>query len=146
MAIQPGVSVGKLHAGMTLSQVRAALGEPQRTTPSALEYTRFGLAVVHDPDGIVQAVMCGDVVGNNGPLVARFTGRTKEGIGLGSTREELVKAYGEPSKEEKFVGARESMRYETLGMTFSLEAGKVHHMIVRLGQSHPAERTIEVSP
>jgi hypothetical protein len=144
--VVPGVSVGKVHAGMTLDQVRAELGEPQRTTPNALEYTSLGFAVMPGPDGVVQVVMCGDVVGNNGPLVKNFNGRTKEGIGLGSTREEVTKAYGEPSNDEKFPGARESMRYDPLGMTFSTENGTVHHMIVRLKSNQAQNRTIEITP
>lgn len=145
LLIEPGVSVGKVRTGMTLSQVRTELGEPQRATPNALEYTALGFAVMPGPDGEVQVVMCGDVVGNSGPLVRKFTGRTKEGIGLGSTRESVVKAYGEPSKDEKFLGARESMRYDSLGITFSLEDGKVHHMIIRLNAPSPTNSAVEVS-
>ncbi len=146
MLIEPGKSVGKIHAGMTLDQVRAELGEPQRTTPNALEYTKLGFAVMPGPDGLVQVIMCGDVIGANGPLVKRFTGRTKEGIGLGSSRADLVKAYGEPSKDEKFAGARESMKYDSLGITFSLENGTVHHMIVRLSAPETFDHSIEVAP
>ncbi len=145
MTIEPGVSVGKVRAGMNLDQVRAEFGEPQRTTPNALEYTRLGFAVMPGGDGTVQIVMCGDVTGNSGPLVRRFTGRTKDGIGLGSTREELLKTYGEPSTHEKFAGARESMKYDLLGITFSLENGKVHHMIIRLKQPQPTNNSVEVT-
>jgi hypothetical protein len=130
--IQPNVSVGKVHAGMTVKQVEAELGKPDYTTANALEYSKRGFAVMPNREGLVQVVMCGDVTGNNGPFVQRFHAKTKEGIGLGSTRDELIKAYGEPSNDEKFPGNRESMRYDPLGITFSLESGKVHHMIVRL--------------
>jgi hypothetical protein len=146
MAIEPGISVGKVHAGMTLQQIQAELGPPERTTPNALEYTKLGFAVMHGADGLVQVVMCGDVIGNNGPLVKRFNGRTKEDIGLGSTREELLKAYGEPSRDEKFPGARESIRYDQLAMTFSVENGKVHHMIVRFKPKELENRTVEIAP
>src|SRR5438477_109349 len=121
--IEPGVSVGKVRAGMTVDQVRAELGAPQFTTANALEYTRLGFAVMPGADGVVQVVMCGDVTGNNGPLIKRFRARTKEGIGLGSSRDELIKAYGEPSTDQKFAGNRESIRYDSLGITFSLESG-----------------------
>ena len=144
--IEPGKSVGNIRTGMKIDQVRADLGEPDRTTPNALEYTRLGFAVMPGPDGTVAVVMCGDVTGYNGPLVKRFTGRTKEGIGLGSTRDELIKAYGQPSNDEKFPGARESMKYDSLGITFSLEAAKVHHMIVRLGQTKSQPKSIDVVP
>jgi hypothetical protein len=146
--IEGGVGVGKVRAGMTVEQVRAELGKPQRTTANALEYTSLGFAVMPGPDGVVQVVMCGDVIGLNGPLVKRFNGRTKQGLGLGSTREELIKAYGEPTNDQRFLGNRESMRYDPLGITFSLEGGKVHHMIVRLGhvETNAPPRSIEISP
>lgn len=137
--IEPGTSVGKVRAGMTLAEVRSELGEPERTTHNAWEYTCLGFAVMPGADGRVQVVMCGDVMGIDGPLVKKFRGKTKEGIGLGSTRDELVKTYGEPSRDQKFLGARESMKYDALGITFSLEAGKVHHLIVRLGKT-PGDR------
>jgi hypothetical protein len=149
MLIEPHVSVGKVRAGMTTDQVRAELGEPKLKTSNALEYTQLGFAVMHGPDNVVQVVMCGDVTGLQGPLVNRFTGRTKEGIGLNSTREELIKAYGEPAQAEKFPGGRESLHYDSLGITFSLEGGKVHHMIVRLtppNQEPKPPESIQVNP
>jgi hypothetical protein len=146
LAIEPGIAVGLIKAGMPVKEVVAQLGEPERRTANALEYTHLGFAVMPSSDGIVQVIMCGDVTGINGPLVKAFTGRTKEGIGLASTREELLKAYGEPSSTEKLRGGTESIRYDSLGMTFTLEGGKVYHMIVRL-QGHPEpDRTVTLEP
>ena len=144
IVIEPNVSVGKIRAGMTTQQVIAELGQPQRRTANALEYTRMGLAVMPDTNGIVQVVMCGDVTGINGPLVKAFTGRTTEGIGMKSTREEVIKAFGEPSGTERFPGAIESLNYDRLGLTLTLESGKVHHLIVRI-RSEP-DRTIKLEP
>jgi hypothetical protein len=97
-----------------------------------------------DTNGIVQVVMCGDVTGINGPLVKAFTGRTREGIGMKSTREEVIKAFGEPSGTERFPGAIESLNYDRLGLTLTLESAKVHHLIVRI-RSEP-DRTIKLEP
>ncbi len=131
---------------MRIQDVVAQLGEPERRTANALEYTHLGFAVMPSPDSIVQVVMCGDVTGINGPLVKAFTGRTKEGIGLSSTREDLLNAYGEPSSTEKLRGGMESIRYNSLGMTFTLEGGKVYHMIIRLqGRAEP-DRTVTLEP
>jgi hypothetical protein len=144
--IVPRTSVGQIKAGMTLDDIVRALGEPQRRTANALEYTRLGFAVMPDPDKVVQVIMCGDVTGINGPLVKAFTARTREGIGMLSTAEDLLKVYGPPSSSQSFLGARESKVYDALGITFSLEAGKVHHMIVRLAaSSKEATETIEVT-
>jgi hypothetical protein len=131
---------------MRLEEVIAQLGEPQRRTANALEYTRLGFAVMPGPGGTVEVVMCGDVTGLGGPLVAAFTGRTKEGIGMNSTREDVLKAYGEPTSAEKFRGGMESLQYAPLGITFTLEGGKVYHMIVRLRGAPEPDRTVTLEP
>lgn len=133
MLIEPKVSVGKIHAGMTREQVVAELGPPERQTATALEYPRLGLAVMPGPDGVIRVVMCGDVTGINGPFVKAFKGRTKENIGMNSTRGEIITAYGEPGESEKMHLGLESLKYPDLGFAFTLDAGKVHHIIVRLG-------------
>ena len=130
--IEPNLSVGPVHAGMTVQQVISQLGEPQRKTANSLEYARLGLAVMPDHDGMVQVVMCGDVTGINGPFVQAFTGRTKEGIGMKSSRDDVLKAYGEPTVSKRMIGGLESLHYQALGMTLTLEGGKVHHIIIRL--------------
>jgi hypothetical protein len=145
MLIEPNLSVGKIRAGMSLDQVVSELGQPGRRTANSLEYPQLGLAVMPGPDGVVQVVMCGDVTGLNGPFVKAFTGRTKEGIGMTSTRDEVLKAYGEPTGDEKMRFGLESMNFPSLGMTFTLEAGKVHHIIVRLRAPEP-DRTITIEP
>ncbi|HZR16451.1 MAG TPA: hypothetical protein VFE51_03920 [Verrucomicrobiae bacterium] len=146
MQIEPNVAVGPVRAGMTVQQVLARLGEPERRTANALEYTHLGFAVMPNAEGIVQVVMCGDVTGINGPLVKAFTGRTQEGIGLTSTREEIVKAYGAPTSSEKMRGGTESMRYDSLGITFTIEANKVYHMIVRLTGPPTPDRSVSLEP
>lgn len=146
MLIEPNMAVGKVRAGMRNEEVVALLGQPQRRTANALEYTRLGFAVMPGPDGGVQVVMCGDVTGINGPLVKAFAGHTKEGIGLNSTREELLKAYGEPTSGEKLSGGTESLRYDPLGITFTLEGGRVYHMIARLRGAQLPDRSVTIVP
>ena len=129
---------------MTTQQVLAALGEPKRQTATALDYPALGLAVIPGPDGVLQAVMCGDVMGISGPYAKAFAGRTKEGIGMKSTQQEVVKAYGEPSQSQKSWGGIEALTYDSLGITFTLEGGKVCHMIVRFGPAPESERSVKV--
>ena len=145
LLIEPNLAVGKVRAGMSVQDVLNQLGEPQRRTANALEYTRLGFAVMPGADGTVHVVMCGDVTGINGPLVKAFNGHTKEGIGMNATREEVVKALGEPTASEKFIAGIESLQYVGQGLTLTLEGGKVHHMIVRLGQPE-TDRTINLAP
>jgi hypothetical protein len=132
LTIEPGVAVGPVHAGMRMQDVVAKLGEPERRTANALEYTHRGFAVMPGSDGTARVVMCGDVTGFNRPL------------GLGSTRADLLKAYGEPTSSEKLPGGTESIRYNPMGMTFTLEAGKVYHMIVRLQGAPEPDWTVSL--
>ena len=146
LLIQPNIAVGPVHVGMSVNEVMAALGEPERRTSNSLEYPQLGLAVMPGPDNKVLVVMCGDVTGINGPFAMAFKGRTKEGIGMYSTRDEIVNAYGPPTADEKMRGGLESLQYEPLGMTCTLEAGKVHHMIVRLRGTPEPDRTVTLVP
>src|SRR3974390_3403526 len=109
MVIEPNLSVGKIHTGMTTDQIVAVLGQPGRRTANSLEYPGLGLAVMTGSDGVVQGGMCGDVTGRNGPFVKAFTGRTKEGIGMTSTRDEVIRAFGDPAGDEKMRFGLESM-------------------------------------
>lgn len=132
LLIDPNSSVGPIRAGMSTQQVVAVIGEPARRTANALIYPKLGLAVMPGADGIVQVVMCGDVTGLQGPFVKAFHGRTPQGLGMESSREEIIEALGEPSEAETFRGGQEALRYTDHGITFTLQKGKVHHMIVRL--------------
>ena len=143
--IEPNICVGPIRAGMTVDQVNRVLGAPAHTLPNALDYPKLGLAIMPGADNIVQVVMCGDVMGIRGPYVQHFTWRTKEGIGMNSTREDLIKTYGDPTVQDKFRGGLESLAYQLLGITFTLEGGKVHHMIVRLGQPVAPSDSVKVN-
>ncbi len=136
--VEPGVAVGKVRAGMTSDQVIAALGEPKRRTSTALTYPEDGLAVMCDKLGRVVAVLCGDVMGPGGPFVAAFHGRSSEGIGMNSTADEIIAAYGPPAVREVTGPRIESIRYPERGLSFTLERGRVYHMIVQLpGEPFP---------
>ena len=115
---------------MTVEEVIAQLGKPDRQAGGGLEYLRHGFAVSPGRDGKVRAVLCGDSSGINGPLVKAFAGRTKEGIGMGSSRGEVVSVYGEPPEKEKPSEGREVLKYGSLGLTFSLQNDRAHHIIV----------------
>jgi hypothetical protein len=131
ITIEPGVGVGKVRAGMSMDEVIAQLGKPDGKSGSRhLEYRRLGFAVGFGTDRAVKVVMCGNSSGVNDSLAKAFTGRTKDGLGLGSSRADVVKAYGEPSGVEKGPAGRESLKYSPLGLTFSLLDGKVYHLVV----------------
>jgi hypothetical protein len=56
-------------------------------------------------------------------------GVTKEGIGIGSTRAELVATYGNPSEEKHFPGF-DDLWFATLGINFDLQNDKVTSFIL----------------
>jgi hypothetical protein len=127
IVIEPGVSVGPVHSGMTIKQIIAELGQPERTKDSILQYLTLGLYII--PAKVPDK---GDVVHIVG-VASPFAGHTKEGICLGSGRAEVIQAYGEPTttkllKPESAKAGREVLRYERLGLNFELQDGMVVSM------------------
>ncbi|TAK93020.1 MAG: sigma-70 family RNA polymerase sigma factor [Verrucomicrobia bacterium] len=130
LLIVPQKSVGPVRADMTIPQVIAALGQPDKRTGNFLHYVRSGFSVISNPDNdSLRAIFCGDSLGRNGPMTRAFKGRTREGIGMGSTRAEVIAAYGTPS-DTRAAAINESLQYETLGLTFTLSEGKVVYLVV----------------
>jgi RNA polymerase sigma factor (sigma-70 family) len=126
--IVPRLGVGKVRSGMNDRQVIAELGEPDRKTGTGriLHYTRLGMTVVFNPNtGTVQAVFAGDDNGAGGPMTRFFRGRTREGIGMGSSREDILRAFGPPSEVQQTQAGREWLRYPSLGLNLALQGGKM---------------------
>ena len=104
--IKPKQGVGAIRFGSSVAQVRDVLGEPTKEKPmgaSAREmvYADFGLVLlVHNKLGVGDIQCCSNNFRYSaiyGVTMKTFPGKTKEGIGIGSTREELIAAYGEPT-------------------------------------------------
>jgi hypothetical protein len=123
--IEPGVSVGKVRKGMTTQQVVGELGNPEFSNEYYLVYRQLGF-VVTLKGGVVYGVIGGDRYGPHKSMPMPFAGRTREGIGLGSSRTDVVKAYSEGnsvSTDPKL--GREELYYEQLRLMFHLQDGKV---------------------
>jgi hypothetical protein len=115
IVLPPDISIDSLHSGMTVQEVIATLGQPSQTNADGLEFKSIGLFICPGT---------GEVT-----LVPPSAGRTKEGIGMGSSRADLVKAYGEPSSDK--VAAKsgvEWLGYSPSHMSFQLRDGKVDWM------------------
>jgi hypothetical protein len=130
MVIDPGVAIGPVRSGMTMQQVIAELGEPDRKKDSVLEYLNLGFSVIPSKEGFVHIVLCVDPAGKEGPFTKAFAGHTKEGIGMGSSRAEVIRAYGEPTATEAIDGKPgfEALRYRPLGLVFDLREARVDTM------------------
>ena len=59
-----------------------------------------------------------------------FAGHTKEGIGMGASRADIIKVYGAPTAAKPIPPNSEVLRYESLGVRFALQAGKVDLIVV----------------
>lgn len=127
--IVPGVSVGKVRKGMTTNEVEAVLGKPDKWQGKMMVYDQqLGMSVGQGKAGVL-VVFCGDSMLNY-PGVEKFKGRTKEGIGMKSSRGEVIKAFGQPTTAQPWGTGQEQLEYKTLGLTFTLEAGKVMNILV----------------
>ena len=122
IVIEPGVASGSVQSGMTIQQVIAELGQPDRTVDSgfpeinrALEYTNYGIYFIPGEGEVVHIVSVGPP----------FAGRTKEGIGIGSGRADVIKAYGEPTTAKPIQPHFEGLRYESISLRFQLHDGTV---------------------
>jgi len=125
--IKPLGGIGKVRFGMTIEQAKQILGEPQRMTGRACEYLNSGFAIVPERDGTVAAIMCGDASVPDSPLIKNCKCRTDKGIGMGSSRQDVVSAYGQPSSAQQFPGidGLVMLRYDKLNANFLLRDNKV---------------------
>jgi hypothetical protein len=131
LLIEPGKAVGKVRGNMTIEEVIAELGRPDRRyNETTLQYLRFGFSVVADREGLTRVVLCGDPSDKSSALIKLFSGRTKEGIGMGSSRDDLIAAYGPPSAVEPWGEDEEQIVYSSMGIGFILADDKVHHITV----------------
>jgi len=102
----PTQGIGEIRFGSPLVEIRTALGEPTKENAlgaSAREmvYAELGLVLlVHSKHGVGSIQCCSNHTrygGIYGVTMKAFSGTTKEGIGIGSTREDLIAAYGAPT-------------------------------------------------
>ncbi len=127
--IVPGESVGKVRKGMTTNEVIAVLGQPEKWQGKMMVYDkRLGMAVGQTAKGAM-VIFCGDSMLKY-PGVKTFKGRSKEGIGMESTRAEVIQAFGQPKTAQPWNTGQEQLEYPTQGLTFVLESGKVINILV----------------
>jgi hypothetical protein len=61
--------------------------------------------------------------------VTTFAGKTKEGIGIGASKEEIVAAYGQPDRTSTSLnGVIQNLHYDKISARFSLKEGKLMSM------------------
>ena len=128
LLVVPGQSVGNIFLGMTRSDVRGILG-PRRGDQAPWEYLTRGYALIFSDDGVA-AILGGAGCPPDSALVDAFKGRTAEGLGMGSSRAQILAAFGEPQRDRR-SGDAEYLTYSRIGIEFSLWRGTVSHMTIR---------------
>ncbi|MDB6057385.1 MAG: hypothetical protein JWO95_1229 [Verrucomicrobiales bacterium] len=93
----------------------------------------FAMSVVQSGKG-AWVVFCGNQMFAESSL-KKFNGRTKEGIGAGSSKAEVMKAFGQPDATQATNDGHslwEQLEYMNNGaLTFTFQNDKVVGMIVR---------------
>jgi len=120
--IEPNAGVDKVQKGMNKQQVEAAIGKPEKINGNAWFYLSRGIYVSFGGNGVMFNIKC----------VSPFAGVTKEGIGIGSTKAELIAAYGTPNQEKQFDHGDENLWFSPIGISFDMEKDKVTSFIVHL--------------
>ena len=146
-----GEGIGPVKFGMSSEQVLELLGEPEeRTEPmqharegfptwetKVWYYRSQGFSVtfssLREPDG-VHSITC-----RPGNSVSReFRGRTGEGIALGSSPEDVRRAYGDPPIEQPFKDGLGAYRYYDKGLSVSFVDGVVYQLQIFRPREKPA--------
>ena len=125
--IEPLVGMGKLHFGMSREEMIKILGQPHGINmPNINDYTEFGLTVVMR-ENVVWGIFCGDKSKLDSELIKNCKCKTTRGIGMGSTKQQIIAAYGEPTRIVPDNGLT-MMLYKNIAMNFSLRDDNVVYM------------------
>jgi hypothetical protein len=131
LIIEPLVGIGPVKFGMSKEEVIKHFGPPDRvsTDGTKLQYVSSrGLSFTVDSELGLQEIGCW----SEGMLPSRvttFTGKTKEGIGIGASEEEIVAAYGQPDRTSTGSGGViQNLHYDKLSAKFLLKENKLMTM------------------
>ena len=142
--VEPLVGIGDVKFGDSKDVIIAAFGEPDKIQAQGKELNYVasrGLGFTVDPDTGLQRIK---LWSEDGPTpvpfaVSTFAGKTKDGIGMGATREQIVAAYGEPERTStadspSLKDVIENLHYDKLKMKCTLAHGKLAAMILQAGE------------
>jgi outer membrane lipoprotein-sorting protein len=120
----PGVGMGPARFGMTKDEIIRVLGEPDVVVGkgNSLEYLSRGYTLYMKPSRGWFSVVCYGQE-SSAAKVRDFAGKTKDGIGLGSSLRDLETALGKPDEIESPPEAPSTtkyVRYHKLGLEFTL--------------------------
>ena len=131
--IEPAVDIGGVRFGMTAEQMKEILGPPDNTTGCAYQYFNGGFLIITASDNTVDTVICGVLYAPDSPLIKNSKYRTSKDIGMGSGKQDIISAYGQPSSTRQHLDGSNSvtLEYEHISAKFTLTDDKVVQMIFR---------------
>jgi outer membrane lipoprotein-sorting protein len=123
--VTPKEGIGAVKFGMTKKDVIEKLGEPDKIDQRgmALDYLSRGYSLIVSPARGVAMIQC-YTQATFAVKVKDFAGQTREGIRMGATSADIVKAYGEPDVKEKDEQTLR-LQYHKLGTEFTLFSDKL---------------------
>ena len=130
MVIAPGTGVGSIQFGMTAEDAKRVLGPPDPSGGTVLQYSALGIAIMTGiGSGTVDAIFLGDPT--KVAWTHAFKGRSKEGIGMGSSLEQIVAAYGQPASTTSSPGGAVTVAYDGGKTEYRVKDGKVILIVLR---------------
>jgi hypothetical protein len=130
LTLEPLVGIGPLRFGASREDIIRFFGPPNQASETNLGYIASkGLAFAMDPQQGLRTIKCWSDRVPASFAVTTFSGTTKEGIGMGATRERIVAAYGPPDKTDA-KGDFENLSYDTLKAKFTLRQGALASIVL----------------
>ncbi|MGO9107675.1 MAG: hypothetical protein ACLP9L_00450 [Thermoguttaceae bacterium] len=124
--IIPGVGLGPIRFGMSRDKIESLIGKPdgyEADKTSLLYYSRgFVLSVSHR-SGLKHVNCLSQTLTMN--KVRDFAGKTREGIGLGSSLQEVEKVFGKPDRDEGHDAMNKRLVYTKCGLEIQFVGDKV---------------------
>jgi len=129
--IKPLAGMGELNLGDSPEKIELALGKPDFKMGDTI--FQYGGFVVNVRDGKVYTIMCGDATGADTRFVKHCFCKTAEGIGMGSTEQDIKTAYGEPDRkvDNHPLKGGFALAYRAKGLVFGLYNNKVHFIQIQ---------------
>lgn len=127
--IRPGEAIGPIEIGMSSGEVRSAAGEPGEVTSEGIwwTYPDPGVRAVFPISGEILDIVLQLSLSDRRP--GRVRPRTVEGIGLGSTTNEVTAAFGAADTRHD-DGETVLLDYASKGIRFTVRDDRVAEITV----------------
>jgi hypothetical protein len=130
VTIVPGKGVGPITFGMKQDQIIAKWGKPDEMglNGRSLNYWSKGILIGMSPSRGVIMIQCVSQL-SSGRRAEDCQAKTAQGVGIGTTEQELLKQYGKPTRRSE-RGETSALHYQDLSAEFLLFQGKITQIIL----------------